>query len=182
MPSRVGSKRAFRYLDGRGKADPRSGRSRAHRELAIPPAWSDVWIAARPSAKLQATGYDKAGRKQYLYHPEYRAAQEQAKYDRLIRFGEHLPELRAAMTGHLDEDELDRERVSAVALRLISLGWFRVGSERFAREGTYGVTTLLRRHVEVRGTRIRLPFRRRRAFESGPSWSTRSSPTRFAGS
>ena len=62
------------------------------------------------------------------------------------------------MTGHLDEDELDRERVSAVALRLISLGWFRVGSERFAREGTYGVTTLLRRHVEVRGTRIRLSF------------------------
>jgi DNA topoisomerase-1 len=76
----------------------------------------------------------------------------------LIRFGEHLPELRAAMSEHLDRDELDRDRVSAVALRLISLGWFRVGSERYAREGTYGVTTLLRRHVCVRGTRIRLSF------------------------
>jgi len=158
MPSRVGSKRAFRYLDGRGKPIQDPAVLERIEELAIPPAWSDVWIAARPGAKLQATGYDKAGRKQYLYHPDYRAAQEQAKYDRLIRFGEHLPELRAAMTGHLDEDELDRERVSAVALRLISLGWFRVGSERFAREGTYGVTTLLRRHVEVRGTRIRLSF------------------------
>ena len=158
MPSRVGSKRAFRYLDGRGRPIRDPAVLDRIEELAIPPAWSDVWIAARPGAKLQATGYDKAGRKQYLYHPEYRAAQEQAKYDRLIRFGEHLPELRAAMTGHLDEDELDRERVSAVALRLISLGWFRVGSERFAREGTYGVTTLLRRHVEVRGTRIRLSF------------------------
>jgi len=158
MPSRVGSKRAFRYLDGRGKPIQDPAVLERIEELAIPPAWSDVWIAARPGAKLQATGYDKAGRKQYLYHPDYRAAQEQAKYDRLIRFGEHLPELRAAMTGHLDDDELDRERVSAVALRLISLGWFRVGSERFAREGTYGVTTLLRRHVEVRGTRIRLSF------------------------
>jgi len=158
MASRVGSKRAFRYLDGRGKPIHDPAVLERIEELAIPPAWSDVWIAARPGAKLQATGYDKAGRKQYLYHPDYRAAQEQAKYDRLIRFGEHLPELRAAMTGHLDEDELDRERVSAVALRLISLGWFRVGSERFAREGTYGVTTLLRRHVEVRGTRIRLSF------------------------
>jgi len=158
MPSRVGSKRAFRYLDGRGKPIQDPAVLERIEELAIPPAWSDVWIAARPGAKLQATGYDKAGRKQYLYHPDYRAAQEQAKYDRLIRFGEHLPELRAAMTGHLDEDKLDRERVSAVALRLISLGWFRVGSERFAREGTYGVTTLLGRHVEVRGTRIRLSF------------------------
>jgi DNA topoisomerase-1 len=158
MPSRVGSKRAFRYVDGRGKQIRDPAVLERIEELAIPPAWKDVWIASRSGAKLQATGYDKAGRKQYLYHPDYRAAQEQAKYDRLIRFGEHLPDLRAAMTEHLDEDELERERVSAVALRLISLGWFRVGSERFAREGTYGVTTLLRRHVEVRGTRIRLSF------------------------
>jgi DNA topoisomerase-1 len=158
MPSRVGNKRAFRYLDGRGEAIRDPAVLERIEQLAIPPAWKDVWIAARPGAKLQATGYDKAGRKQYLYHPDYRAAQEEAKYDRLIRFGEHLPELRAAMTDHLDEDELDRERVSAVALRLISLGWFRVGSERYAREGTYGVTTLLRRHVHVRGRRIKLSF------------------------
>lgn len=158
MPSRAGSKRAFRYLDARGKRIRDPAVLRRIERLAVPPAWRDVWIAARPGAKLQATGYDKAGRKQYLYHPDYRAAQEQAKYDRLIRFGEGLPELRAAMTEHLDLDELDRERVSALALRVISLGWFRVGSERYAREGTYGVTTLLRRHVEIRGKRIRLSF------------------------
>src|SRR5207253_5540942 len=158
MPSRVGTRRPFRYLDGRGNQIRDAEVLERIEELAIPPAWKDVWISPRPYAKLQATGYDKAGRKQYLYHSDYRAEQEQEKYDRLIRFGARLPELRAAMTEHLDNDELDRERVSAVALRLISLGWFRVGSERYAREGTYGVTTLLRRHVRVRGTRIRLSF------------------------
>src|SRR5207244_8418406 len=109
---------------------------------------------------LQATGHDKAGRKQYLYHADYRAAQEQAKYDRLIRFAEKLPELRRAMAEHLDKDRLDRERVSAIALRLIDLGWFRVGSERYARESrTYGITTLTKRHVTVRRNRITLAFR-----------------------
>ena len=158
MPSRVGSKRAFRYLDGRGKRIRNPDVIARIEELAIPPAWKDVWIAAGPRAKLQASGYDKAGRKQYLYNESYRAAQEEAKYNRLILFGERLPDLRAAMSQHLDRDELARERVSAVALRLISLGWFRVGSERFAREGTFGVTTLQRRHVEVRGRRIKLSF------------------------
>ncbi len=158
MPSRTGSKRAFRYLDGRGRQIRDPAVIRRIEGLAIPPAWTDVWIAARAGAKLQATGYDRAGRKQYRYHPDYRAAQDEAKFDRLIRFGERLPDLRTAMTEHLEQDELDRERVSAVALRVISLGWFRVGSERYAREGTYGVTTLLRRHVRVRGRRVRLSF------------------------
>jgi DNA topoisomerase-1 len=158
MPTRTGSKRAFRYLDDRGRKIHDEAVLERIESLAIPPAWTDVWISPRPYAKLQATGYDKAGRKQYLYHPTYRAAQEEAKYERLIRFGERLPELRSAMTDHLELDELDRERVSAIALRVISLGWFRVGSERYAREGTYGVTTLLRRHVGVRGRRIKLSF------------------------
>lgn len=159
MATRTGRKGAFRYLDARGRKITDEATIARIDSLAIPPAWKDVWISPRPHAKLQATGYDKAGRKQYLYHPDYRAAQERAKYERLIRFGERLPELRAAMVEHLDNDELDRDRVCAVALRLISLGWFRVGSERYAREGTYGVTTLLRRHVKVRGRRIQLSFR-----------------------
>ena len=158
MPSRVGSKRAFRYVDAKGKAISDAAVLERIESLVIPPAWTDVWISPRPYAKVQATGYDKAGRKQYLYHADYRAAQEKEKYDSLIRFGDGLPGLRAAMTEHLDKEELDRERVSAVALHLISLGWFRVGSERYAREGTYGVTTLLRRHVSVRGKRIKLSF------------------------
>ena len=159
MPTRTGRRAAFRYRDARGRAIRDAAMRERIEGLVIPPAWKDVWISPRPGAKLQATGYDAAGRKQYLYHPAFRAAQEQEKYDSLIRFGERLPALRAAMAEHLDRDELDRERVSAVALQLISLGWFRVGSERYARDGTYGVTTLLRRHVNVRGQRAQFAFR-----------------------
>ena len=158
--TRTGRKGSFRYLDARGSEIRDETKVQRIEQLAIPPAWKDVWIAPGASAKLQATGYDKAGRKQYLYHPDYRAAQEQAKYDRLIGFAENLPELRARMAEHLDRDTLDRERVTAVALRLINLGWFRVGSERHAREsGTYGITTLTKRHVSVRGHRVTLSFR-----------------------
>jgi DNA topoisomerase I len=155
-----GRKGAFRYVDQRGRRVDDPVKLERVEQLAIPPAWKDVWISPSPRAKLQATGYDKAGRKQYLYHPAYRAAQEQAKYDRLIQFAERLPDLRMSMAEHLDKDALDRERVSAIALRLINLGWFRVGSERHAKESrTYGITTLTRRHVEVRGQRVRLAFR-----------------------
>jgi DNA topoisomerase-1 len=127
----------------------------------IPPAWKEVWIAPGPRAKLQATGVDKAGRRQYLYHPDYRAAQEEAKYDKLIRFAEKLPDLRAAMAEHMElDDALERERVCAVAVRLINLGWFRVGSDRYAKSSrTFGVTTLGKRHVSVRGSRIAFRFR-----------------------
>jgi DNA topoisomerase I len=159
MPNRVGRKGSFRYLDRRGNAIRDPATIERFERLAIPPAWTDVWIAARPRAKLQATGYDKAGRKQYIYHPDFRAEQERAKFDRLVRFGERLPALRTAMAEHLDNDELDRDRVCAIALRLIDLGWFRIGSDRHTRtSGTYGITTLRKRHVSVRGNRVRLEF------------------------
>jgi DNA topoisomerase-1 len=158
--TRKGRKGSFRYYDARGRLIAEPAKVERIERLAIPPAWRDVWISPSARAKLQATGRDKAGRKQYLYHPDFRAAQEQAKYDRLIGFAEKLPDLRATMSEHLDNDGLDRERVSAIALRLINLGWFRVGSERYAREsGTYGITTLTKRHVSVRGNRIALSFR-----------------------
>ena len=103
---------------------------------------------------------DAAGRRQYLYHPEFRALQEQAKYDKLIRFAERLPELRMAMGEHMTLDPLEREWVCAVAVRLINLTWFRVGSERYARQSrTYGVTTLTKRHVSVRGRKVEFRFR-----------------------
>ena len=156
--SRRGRKGAFRYYDASGRRITDEAKLARIEALAIPPAWRDVWIAPRATAKLQATGYDAAGRKQYLYSADFRAQQEQAKYDKLIRFGEALPALREAMALHFDQEEFDRERVSAIALRLIELGWFRVGSERYVRDGTFGVTTLLRRHVEVKGRRIRLSF------------------------
>jgi DNA topoisomerase IB len=126
----------------------------------IPPAWKDVWISPRASAKLQATGVDKAGRRQYLYHPDFRARQEQAKFDKLVRFAEALPDLRLAMGEHMTLDPYERERVCAVATRLINMAWFRVGSDRHTkRSRTHGVTTLTRRHVSVRGNRVTFRFR-----------------------
>ena len=128
--------------------------------LVIPPAWQDVWISPEISAKLQATGMDSAGRRQYLYHPDFRAEREQAKFDKLVRFADRLPGLREAMAEHMALDELEPERVSALALRLINLGWFRVGSERYTRTSrTYGITTLRKRHAKVRGSRVTLSFR-----------------------
>jgi len=128
--------------------------------LRIPPAWTDVWISARAGSKLQATGVDKAGRRQYLYHPEFRARQEQAKFDKLVRFAERLPALRAAMDEHLSQEPLTFEWTAAVAVRLINEGWFRVGDERYAKNyKTFGITTLRKGHVQVRGSRISFRFR-----------------------
>ncbi len=156
---RIG-RRSFHYADSRGKRISDPAKLERIESIVIPPAWKDVWISPRANAKLQATGLDSAGRRQYLYHPEYRARQEQAKYDRLIRFAEQLPDLRAAMSEHVEHDPRDRERVSAIAVRLMNLGWFRVGSERYTRESrTYGITTLNKSHVNVRGSRITFRFR-----------------------
>jgi DNA topoisomerase-1 len=157
---RAGSKGRFRYEDARGNRIEDPEKLARIEQLVIPPAWKDVWISPRASAKLQATGVDRAGRRQYLYHPEYRARQEQAKFDNLVRFAEKLPELRSAMAEHMALDKYERERVCAVALRVINLGWFRVGSDRYAQTSqTHGVTTLSRRHVTVRGTRVAFRFR-----------------------
>jgi DNA topoisomerase-1 len=157
---RLGSKGRFRYVDSRGKRIADESRLARIEGLVIPPAWKDVWISPRAGAKLQATGVDAAGRRQYLYHPEFRARQEQAKYDKLIRFAEALPQLRTAMAEHMERETYDRLRVSAIAVRLIDQTWFRPGSERYVRESrTYGVTTLTRRHVSVRGSRIKFSFR-----------------------
>jgi DNA topoisomerase I len=139
---REGSRGRFRYVDARGNPIADAEKLERIRALVIPPAWKDVWISPSPSAELQATGVDAAGRKQYLYHSSFRARQEQAKFDRLIRFAQRLPDLRTAMAEHMDEDVLDRERVSAIATRLINSGWFRVGTESYARESrTFGITT-----------------------------------------
>jgi DNA topoisomerase I len=157
---RVGSHGRFRYYDARGNRIRDEAKLARIQSLVIPPAWKDVWISPRLNAKLQATGIDTAGRRQYLYHPAFRARQEQEKYDRLIRFAENLPDLRAAMAEHMDREALDRERVSAVAIRLINRAWFRVGGERYAKESqTFGITTVTKRHVAVRGNRIAFHFR-----------------------
>ena len=157
---RLGSRGRFRYVDARGR--PISDEAALERidALRIPPAWRDVRISPRPYAKLQATGIDSAGRMQYLYHPDFRAQQEQAKFDKLIRFAERLPELRAAMAEHMGLGSLEPDWTAALAVRLINLGWFRVGDERYAKKfRTFGITTLRKNHVKVRGSRITFCYR-----------------------
>jgi DNA topoisomerase I len=157
---REGSRRRFRYLDAGGREITDEAKLARVAALAIPPAWKDVWISPNARAKLQATGVDAAGRTQYLYHPAYRARQEQAKYDKLIRFAEVLPQLREQMAAHMELEGLPLERVAAIAVRLVNLAWFRVGSDRYAKSSrTFGITTLGKSHVRVRGSRISFSYR-----------------------
>ncbi|MFL5925249.1 MAG: DNA topoisomerase IB [Gaiellaceae bacterium] len=157
---RGSQRRGFRYEDSRGRPITDEAALARIDSLRIPPAWRDVWISPRERAKLQATGVDKAGRRQYLYHPEFRARQEQEKFDKLVHFAERLPDLRKVMSEHLDEEPLSLEWTAAVAVRLINEGWFRVGSDRYARSyRTFGITTLRKGHVRVRGSRISFRFR-----------------------
>jgi DNA topoisomerase-1 len=157
---RRGSKGRFQYVDEAGARLADEAELERIRALAIPPAWRDVWVARGRRAKLQATGYDAAGRKQYLYHPNFRARQEQAKYEKLIRFAERLPALREAMASHMELEGLPEAKVAAIAVRLINLGWFRVGGDRYAKTSrTFGITTLRKSHVAVRGSRISFHYR-----------------------
>ncbi len=158
--TRAGSRRHFRYLDARGRRIRDPGKLARIEALAIPPAWKDVWISPRPSAKLQATGIDAAGRRQYRYHDDYRAAQEQAKFDKLIRFADALPTFREAMSEHMEYEPMTPEWTCALAVRLINLAWFRVGDDRYTNaHKTFGITTLRKSHVKVRGSRIAFRFR-----------------------
>jgi DNA topoisomerase-1 len=121
-------------------------------ELVIPPAWEEVWICPYPGGHIQATGLDAAGRKQYLYHPRGRARRDQQKFDDMIAFARALPALRGVVDERLRRDDLSREHVLACAVRLLDRGFFRVGSEDYAaRNETYGLTTMKKRHVRLRG-------------------------------
>jgi DNA topoisomerase I len=157
--TREGRRRPFRYFDAEGRRIRDPEVIERLDALAIPPAWKEVWISASARSKLQATGVDAAGRKQYRYHDAFRAKQEEAKYDKLIRFAERLPDLRIAMGEHMTLDPLDELHVCAVAVRLINLAWFRIGTEKHSkRSRTYGVTTLRKSHVRVRGGRVSFRF------------------------
>lgn len=123
--------------------------------LTIPPAWTDVWICPWPNGHIQATGVDAAGRRQYLYHPEWRARRDAAKHERVLDMARRLPEARARVTGDLGRRGYPRQRVLAVAFRLLDLGFFRVGGEAYAEEhGTYGLATMRREHVRFSGDTV----------------------------
>lgn len=152
---RVRHGRGFRYLDEGGDSLSSEQVDRV-KALVIPPAWTDVWICPDERGHLQAVGTDVAGRRQYLYHPEWRRKRDEQKFDRAIELGRRLPRARAALKRELAQDPADRTTVVAAAVRLVDLGCFRLGSEASAEEnGSFGLTTLQARHVRRDGrTRI----------------------------
>lgn len=130
------------------------------RSLAIPPAWSEVWISPLENGHIQATGRDARKRKQYRYHPRWRQIRDETKYERMALFGEALPGLRARVTRDLARSGLPKERLLAMIVRLLEKTLVRVGNEEYARANrSYGLTTLRNRHVEVDGSAIRFRFK-----------------------
>jgi DNA topoisomerase IB len=145
--------RGFSYadIDGSPIKDERLDRIRG---LAIPPAWKDVWICPWPNGHIQATGVDAAGRRQYRYHDQWRARRDAEKHQRVLEIARQLPDVRDAVVAAIRTRGLSRERVLATAVRLLDLGTFRIGSEQYEEEnGTFGLATLKRDHVSVRGER-----------------------------
>jgi DNA topoisomerase-1 len=127
--------------------------------LAIPPAWTGVWISPRANGHIQATGRDDRGRKQYIYHEQWREVRDRAKFNRMLAFGERLPALRQTVEDHLGRRGVGRERVLATTIRLLETSCIRVGNEQYRDEnGSYGLTTLLDRHAAFDGSTVRLTF------------------------
>ena len=149
--------RGFLYLDENGNRLPAEDIERV-RSLAIPPAWTDVWICRRPNGHLQALGVDAAGRRQYLYHPEWRIRQDELKFARVTRAARRLPAMRAAVLEDLADAEMTREKACAAAVRLLDLGCFRIGSDAYANGESFGLTTLERRHVRRVGSALVFEF------------------------
>lgn len=157
--TRIRRGRGFQLVDPTGGtvSDPETvDRVRA---LAIPSAWTEVWICPRADGHIQAVGTDAAGRRQYLYHPEWVRSRDAARRDRMVAFAHSLPPAREQVIGHLRSPDLTRNRTLAVAFRVLDQASVRIGSEQYAvRHATYGLATLLRDHVHVRGDRVALEF------------------------
>ncbi len=151
--------RGFTYLDPEGGRVADEDTLERVRELAIPPAWREVWICSDPLGHIQATGLDEAGRKQYLYHDRWQWRAAQKKFESMREFAAALPGLRRAVTRDLAQKGMPRERALACAVRLLDLGFFRIGGEEYAETNeSYGVATVLREHVSVEGEEVVFDF------------------------
>jgi DNA topoisomerase I len=149
----------FSYLDPEGGRVTDEDTLERIRELAIPPAWREVWICGDPYGHIQATGFDEAGRKQYLYHERWQLRAAQRKFESMREFAARLPRLRRAVKKDLARDEMPRERALACAVRLLDLGFFRIGGEEYAENNeSYGVATVLREHVSIEGEEVVFDF------------------------
>lgn len=152
--------RGFRYESPGGAAVRDEATLSRIRALAIPPAWSEVWICPEPDGHLQAVGRDARGRRQYRYHARFRARRDRGKFARLARFGERLPRIRRRVAADLRRPGLPREKVLAAVLALLETTRFRVGNAEYARlNRSFGLSTLRNRHAEVSGTKVRFRFR-----------------------
>ena len=172
---RAGKSFAFYGLDGRRITDP--GTVERIRKLAIPPAYREVWICPDPLGHLQATGRDAKGRKQYRYHPDFRAVREGTKYQHMFAFAAALPGLRATIDAHMRLRGLQREKVLATIVHLLETTMIRVGNEDYARQNeSYGLTTLKNRHVAVEGAQLKFDFK----GKSGKQWRLQVKDRRVA--
>lgn len=147
------------------------------RKLAIPPAWTEVWICPRANGHLQATGRDARGRKQYRYHPQFREVREGTKYEHMMEFARALPAIRASLAQHMALRGLPREKVLATVVHLLETTLIRVGNDDYARSNkSYGLTTLRNPHVKVEGTQLRFQFK----GKSGKTWRLQVKDRRVA--
>jgi DNA topoisomerase I len=152
--------RGFGYRDPDGRPVTDRDTLARIRSLAIPPAWTDVWICPLPNGHITATGRDARGRKQYRYHPDWRALRDETKYERTIAFARALPDLRTRVERDLARQGLPKEKVVAAIIRLLETTMLRVGNDEYARENrSFGLTTLRDRHADINGTHLRFTFR-----------------------
>ena len=158
--------RGFTYRDQSGRVIQDPELRDWFQSLVIPPAWTEVEISEDQEAHLLVTGRDEAGRKQYLYHPDYRRQKESEKFDRIIKFAENLETMRRATGQHLRHRNLTREKVLACMVRLIDLAYFRPGDPRYAKENdTYGLTTMRSRHLTIEGEQLIFRYRGKSGIE-----------------
>jgi DNA topoisomerase I len=166
---RVAAGKGFSYRDLDGSTLPPGPVRDRLESIGIPPAWKDVWIAPFENGHIQATGVDAMGRRQYIYHPEWRERKDRLKFDRALQLAESLPAARRLVTLDLRSDGVHRERVLAAAFRMLDSGSLRVGSERYTNEnGSHGLATLLCAHVHVRKDCLELKF----PAKSGKDWES----------
>src|ERR1043165_5335087 len=150
----------FKYVDAQESVVKDDATLKRIRSLAIPPAWTDVWICRFPNGHLQATGRDDRKRKQHRYHPLWREVRDATKYDRMMEFGKALPRIRKRIARDLQRPGLSREKVLATIVRLMDLTLIRIGNEEYAKTNhSYGLATMKDQHAKIRGERVQFSFR-----------------------
>jgi len=150
----------FKYIAVNGRVIRSKAEITRLNKLAVPPAWTDVWICPDPRGHIQATGRDAKGRKQYRYHPQWRASRDENKYDRMIAFADALPKIRQRTNADLAKSGLPREKVLATVVQLLEKSLIRVGNDEYAKNNdSFGLTTMRNKHVAVKGSKVKFVYK-----------------------